>query len=243
MKRTQALSEPEAVARPARVVLREWLEANPKASAAWRQAADRLASGDPDVLSAWRRLGDANVMQVFTAACLAAQNASLEARRQPKSEERAQLQRVKQQALDLKEAIERSPLPNRSAPWIELTGDESPSILMLAWRTAPAGPGFGYSMTLPDLLDQVAELVDQHAASLPPRAVKRARENTERNAFVVWLTWLLPRRNLPASPAIVAKLSNAVLALKEPLDADAVKAILHHQPAEFRVPKARRPTR
>jgi hypothetical protein len=224
--------------------LREWIAANRQAPPEWRTIAGHLAD-DLDMARVWDALGHENAMRVFSAAQQALASAVALAARMSAKEERKALLRVKKAAQELKEAIEHSPLPRWNARLTDLTGaeDEPPVPLWIAWRSAPA-IAYGYSLEITELMDSVAEAIDSHIASLPPRAVQRARSDARWPAFARWLNWLLIERDISPTVTQLTIIMNAALArYDDPFTDEQVKAFLRDSPEAFKRHKKRDNTR
>jgi hypothetical protein len=190
------------------------------------------------VWAALVKRGDDVTDLVFDAVRQAFKHAQEETNRQTATEEAEELDRVRRLAIELKEAIERSSLPRNWATQLELTQEGEKSLeLHVGWRDLPKH-GFvrGFPISIVELLDLAVTLVDRHITQLPPRAVLRNRGATALpSSFVRWLTWHLSDRGLcTVTPTVMARIANAALDLKEPLDKDDVKTILKEPPPPFR---------
>jgi len=220
---------------PAAVLL-HWIKINPKAPSDWRGLATVLASHD-EMPAVWKSLskhGDI-AMRLFSAVNHSLDRAHSEIARQTATEEAEQLARVRKLAVGLKEAIEHSPLPrNWSVPHQIFEDDGQSVVISIGWRDMQGGH-MGPRLAVVDVLDLVAQLVDSHIKSLPPRAVVRHRAHPLTAAFVRWLTWNMTREVGSASPQTVARIANAVLDLARtvPLDKESVKQILKDTPPAF----------
>jgi hypothetical protein len=222
--------------RPSAEILNAWLSVNSGAPAHWRALAERLAK-DAGMASVWQRLcksGDIT-MVAFASVCNAYEKASREVGRQTSSEEAAQLERVKRRAAALKVEIEKSPLPKNWATLRELTMEGSERIpVVFGWRDLQNdGYGLGHPIAIVEILDLVAELVDQHKAGLPPRVLARHHTRPLVSAFIRQLSLELEQKIGRPSPQTLACIGNAVLDPEDPLDKDVVKTILKNLPAGF----------
>ncbi|ABM93508.1 hypothetical protein [Methylibium petroleiphilum] len=220
--------------------LATWAEEHrSSAPAAWISIADRLLS-DESAKQAWsqlRRFGDIQ-MAVFSDICHAVERASNETRRKPTLVERKEVERVKDLALRLKQAIKLSSLPPGTATLYQLNSNcEPPAQLWIGWRDLPTegvGLGFGYSMSISEMLDRTVELADKHLVSLGPRAVTRQKSRPKVAAFVRWLCFNFVRRFDSELPLVAARFTNAVLRPVDQLTKDDVAAILKDSPLERR---------
>lgn len=237
---TRNKSGEEQVPTPdAAATLRNVLAGAPNAPAHWRSLGARLAS-HADMPAVWAQLaGHGDVaLKVLDAVRQSFERAHEETSRQTSTEETEQLTRVKRLAADLKEAIERAPLPRNWAVPYEL-GEQGGvrTLISIGWRDVAGEVHPGAPLSIVDVLDLAVGLVDQHAASQAPRSLTRHSDQPFVRAFVRWLSWHLNRLFGSASGRTLAYLTNAALDLADPLDKDDVKAILKDIPAVFRSPK------
>lgn len=222
----------------AQTILKDWLEKNQQAPRFWRALAQRLATHH-DMPSAWRELakhGDV-VMPMFSIVHTAFEQAAAETRRQSTKEETTQLQRVRKLALQLKEAIEQSPLPRNSTKMYTLLCENRPEAhLMLGWRDLQQnGFGLGYPLSIVEVLDIAVHLLDEHVQNLPLRSVKRHHKRPQVAAFVRFLAWHFGRRFGKEMHGTVARITTAVFDISktDPLDKKGVQAILKNRPVAF----------
>ena len=217
--------------------LMAWQIENPNAPRDWRFLAHRLAQ-HPDMPNAWAELRKRNEspLAVFSDVCVAFRRANVEVRRLPSTRERDQFERVKSLALQLRDEIEQSPLPERSGRLVGISGMNCADVmLMVGWRNLPDdGFGIAHPLSVVEFLDLVVNMVDIETASLPPRAIERRRKRPLESAFVRWLTFLFLQRFGEEMHATVARITSAVLDLADPLDKKDVEAFLKDSPPEFR---------
>src|SRR5574337_1669649 len=149
------------------------------------------------------------------------------------------LDRVARKVAELRDAIERSPLPADSATLGNITGRRVPAAqCVLFWRDIP-DPSIdlpAYHLSIVGLLDAADRMLDEHRAGLAPRAVLRHRDRPAAAAFVRWADWLMGRAFGERPPGALAHLANAALDLADPLGPDDVRAILKDSPEAFTAP-------
>lgn len=221
-------------------VLRQWLHGNPTAPASLRHVASKLA-GYHDPAALWAEF--AQHSDVTIVVCVDAHIAwtaqQAEVSRQTRKEESDALALVGKRLKDLRDAIETAPLPKGRSTVSTITAAGMPDVLVrVGWRDLPDAPalsGFGYSITVLEVLDLAAELLDQHIAALPARAVGKHKDRPDVKSFVTRLAYLFAAR-FHGQPmhAAVAHVTNALFEMDVPKDAGDIRAMLLTSSAEWR---------
>lgn len=226
--------------------LQAWHDENPMAPREWLELARRLTAAR-ELDSAWAQLRRQKipVLQFFSLVTTAHESAISEGSRPKSKAEKAKLDRVARLAVELKQAIEDSPLRRQSAACTTLACDGLPEVpILLSMRDDLPSDGWGmnhYPLTVFWVLDRAVDLVNKHEAKLPPRAVARRGSRYEVVAFVRVLSFLLSGefgKELHATVGVVASVLFDLDAT-EPLDKAAVQGILKDAPPAFRRPKER----
>lgn len=217
-------------------VLLHWLDGNPDAPSLWRRLASLLATA-PDAPLLWAALEPLQVppLVVLTVARNAWERTEAELRRMTSSDESKAYRRVQRALLELRQAIEeQSPLDPREATLLDLTGGgREAAQVLLAWRDPPPGAADffkAYTMTVPELLDALEQMLEGHQERQPPRAVLRHRDRPREDAFVRWAEWFMRCEFGEAPSLALAHLVNVVMPSTAPVGADDVRAILKNSP-------------
>ena len=224
--------------------LRQWLQGNPAAPASLRRVASKLV-GYHDATALWAEFAphDGVAVAVCSYAHIAWTAQQAEVGRQTPKEESDALALVGKRLNALRDAIETAPLPRARSTVSTITAAGMPDVLVrVGWRELPDGPalsGFGYPITVLEILNLAAVLLEQHIAALPARAVgKHIRGGRpDVKSFVTQLTYLFsvsPRFNDQPRHAAVAHVTNAVFELDTPKGESDIRAMLLTSSDEWR---------
>lgn len=231
-------SEPATSGDVAQAILKRALSEHPRAPAAWRHVATALATHH-DARAAWRVLGsdEATVLRVTSMVRQAYEAAELEARRPPPKIESEDVERVIKLAKDLQRALLLSTLPGNTASigQLELHADGRPPVeIEFGWHSLPAGGhGFGYPLSLDDVLNLAIDMAGQHLRSLPTRAADRIKEQPRVLIFVRHLAWQFHREFGGERHGTIGRLAAAVYDLPAALDEKAVASRLKGRPSNL----------
>ena len=231
-------------------VLAQYLVENPKQGNRFtsvRHALIALTAEHDDMPRAWLELEKKgiNAMRFMAIVEDSVRNASAEFKRRPSGEIDEDIATVKRLISELRTAINRSPLPPRSASHRELTTPGLPAVnVMMGWRDIESLGEFHkmHALSVFDMLDVASEMVDQFVESQKPRAVLRHAKRPEITAFVRWLGWHMRQEFQCELPGTLARITNAIYDLADPLDKESVKDILRKAPPPFQNNKGGRKT-
>lgn len=226
--------------------LNAWIVGNPSASKLRRQIAGVMAKNQ-ELSYVWPELKKhgINPLHFFSIVCHAYEQMERETRRQTKTEEETQLKAVERLTRQLKDAIEKSPLPANTAygPY-ELSTVGFPVVnAMVGWRDLQEdGYGFGYSISIVEMLDVALGMLKRHQESMPIRAVSRHGSNPKVTAFVRWLAFCMGSRFKCELHGTIAHLTTAIFDLDatNPPDKKGVKNLLKDRPEPFKALNKRR---
>lgn len=169
--------------------VRKWIAENPDHPGV--ELAEALASS-LEMQSVWRLVPKNQGKRFLSSVYAALGDAERElARQQSPQEEAKGFEDVRHAARKLKQAIEASPLPRKSAVLLSVVDDGGPGIMWVGWRDKALGVP-GCSIAMPEFLDQLIELVSEHEKGLPARAVQK-RKGEETAKAGIALRWLYYR--------------------------------------------------
>lgn len=219
--------------------LRRWVtdRPNPDRQLAKMQLFAMQLVDSHDMRRAWPEFEKVGLGSMHLRALIenAAKNATREAVREPRAIETKKLDKVDTLIRRLKRAIQESPLPRNSGIDVKIRSKRiSPVMIIAGWHDMSPDVGWSaHPVSLTDTLDFYLEMLQQHRASEPARAVQRSAKHLEVNAFVVNLGWLICKEFGSYLPGSIARVTNAIYDPPDPLNKEAVRDILKRSPEPF----------